>query len=294
LPKNSHTNYPTAEHERIVIPVPALVDADLFATVSEQLEENRRRLRATRRPGRYLLQGLLACECCGYAFYGKPICNSSGDGQQRFYAYYRCVGTDGYRFGGQRVCDNGQCRSDYLDRVVWNDVAALLADPDRVRHEYQRRRDEQNRSDSRPSAQLDKLIATARGTINRLIDAFETGVLEKAEFEPRLRSARERLARLEAEQQTTRQRQAETADLNASINQLEMFAQQVGTSLADADWNTRQSIVRALIKEVKIGKDNLRIVYKVKPPFDQGPNKRGILQDCAGRTNVTMSKRRSL
>ena len=37
---------------------------------------------------------------------------------------------------------------------------------------------------------------TKRG-ISRLIDAFQDGLLEKQEFEPRVRAARERLARLE-------------------------------------------------------------------------------------------------
>ena len=281
LPKNNRTSYPTAEHERIAIPVPALVDADLFAAVAEQLQENRQRLRAQRRPGRYLLQGLLVCECCGYAFYGKPICKPSGNGERRFYAYYRCIGTDGYRFGGQRVCDNGQCRSDQLDKVVWNDVVDLLADPDRIRHEYQRRREERNRSDGQPSAQLDKLMAAARSTVKRLTDAYEAGVLELADFERRVRSVRERLARLEAERQTTAQREAQAADLDASIGHLETFAQHIGAGLRDADWPTRQKIVRALISEVKIGKEGIRIVYKVKPPFDQSPNGGRILQRCA-------------
>jgi site-specific DNA recombinase len=48
----------------MAIAVPALVSPELFATVQQQLEENRRRrLGQTRR--RFLLQGLLACGGCG-------------------------------------------------------------------------------------------------------------------------------------------------------------------------------------------------------------------------------------
>jgi site-specific DNA recombinase len=32
------------------------------------------------------------------------------------YAYYRCTGSDAYRFGGQRLCWNKQVRTDVLDR----------------------------------------------------------------------------------------------------------------------------------------------------------------------------------
>lgn len=50
------------------------------------------------------MQGLLECECCGYAYYGKQVSRSSAKGKVP-YAYYRCVGTDAYRFGGKRVSD---------------------------------------------------------------------------------------------------------------------------------------------------------------------------------------------
>ena len=54
----------------ITIPVPAIIDEGLFESAREQLAENRRRNRQ-RLGGRYLLQGLLVCHKCGYAYYGK-------------------------------------------------------------------------------------------------------------------------------------------------------------------------------------------------------------------------------
>src|SRR6516162_8196185 len=47
-----------------------------------------------------------------------------------------------------------------------------------------------------------------------------------------------------------------------------------------ADWDTRRAILRALIKHVEVGKEAIRVVYKVNPdPFDQDPE-RGRSQDC--------------
>ena len=279
-PKRYSTRYAANDQERTDIPVPALVDADLFAAVADQLAENRRRHRAQRREGRYLLHGLLVCANCGYAFYGKPISYSLADGRKCLKAYYRCTGSDSHRFGGQRLCDNHQCRSDQLDKAVWNDVADLLADPNRIRQEYQRRCDDKKQTEARPSAQFGRLIAQAQNAIKRLIDAFEVGLLEKVELEPRLLAARERLARLEAEREATLQREAEEINLDATINQLATLADKIGAGLSNADWSTRQSILRTLIKQVEIGKDAIRIVYKVKPPFDQSPAKGHLLQHC--------------
>ena len=67
---------------------------------------------------------------------------------------------------------------------------------------------------------------------------------------------------------------------SAAFVQLETFAAQIRDGLADANWDTRRAILRTLIKKVELGKETIRIVYKVSPrPFDQGPS-RGPLQDC--------------
>lgn len=50
-------------------------------------------------------------------------------GKPRNYAYYRCIGTDAYRFGGQRVCSNTQVRTDLLESAVWLEVRQLLENP---------------------------------------------------------------------------------------------------------------------------------------------------------------------
>ena len=63
------------------IPVPPLVDAALFAAVQEQLAENRQHARQRQRGARYLLQGLVVCARCGYAFYGKPVSRAQAQGE---------------------------------------------------------------------------------------------------------------------------------------------------------------------------------------------------------------------
>jgi site-specific DNA recombinase len=279
-PRRASSVYDTPAAERIVITVPALVDEAVFTAAAEQLAENRKRRRESQCGSRYLLQGLLVCGKCGYAFYGKPLSRSACKGKRRDYAYYRCVGSDGYRFGGQRLCANKQCRTDVLDQAVWEDVCALLADPQRVRHEYQQRLSGARRKGSRPTEQLDRLIAGVRRGISRLLDAYQEGHVEKEEFEPRIRSAKERLAKLETEAKANSERDAEEQNLRAALDQLQLFAERIRDGLQDADWNTRRDIMRALIKQVEVGEEAIRVVYKVSPvPFDRAPNG-GFSQDC--------------
>ena len=46
---------------------------------------------------------------------------------------HRC---GGYRFNGEAVCNNGPVRGDQLERVVWDQVRALLKEPHRMSDEY--------------------------------------------------------------------------------------------------------------------------------------------------------------
>ncbi len=114
--------------------MPAIIDEALFEAVQEQLDANRQQASERKRGARYLLQGLVKCSCCGYAYYGKKVSRSSAKGKVP-YAYYRCVGTDAYRFGGTRVCENKQVRTDKMEEAVWNDVCELLRNPNLLREE---------------------------------------------------------------------------------------------------------------------------------------------------------------
>jgi site-specific DNA recombinase len=70
----------------IEIAVPALVSEALFLMVQKQLEENRKQARQRRRGAAHLLQGLVVCGHCHYAYYGKKISPSSAKGKKA-YAY---------------------------------------------------------------------------------------------------------------------------------------------------------------------------------------------------------------
>src|SRR3954452_18412836 len=284
LPRRPVSTVDTPQEDQILIDVPALVSEELFGVVQAQLEENRRRRRDRPGGGRYLLQGLIVCKRCGYGCYGQPTSRASAKGEGRVpYAYYRCTGSDAYRFGGQRLCWNKQVRTDVLDAAVWDDVCHLLSEPERVRAEYERRRQGEEAGPGREVEQINKLINNVKKLISRLIDAYGDGLLEKSEFEPRVSSARERLAKLEVECQQRIGEATHEAELRLVIGQLEEFARRVSQELEGPDWDTRREIVRALVKQVEVDEEEIRIVYRVSPsPFEGGPQQ-GRSQHCWGR-----------
>src|SRR6476660_7644909 len=134
--RSAYGVYDVAPEAWISVPVPPLIDAALAEAAVEQLAENRQRSRQSARGRRYLLQGLVVCRQCGYAYYGKAVSLASAKGQRCHYAYYRCCGSDAYRFGGERLCANQQVRIDRLDEAVWHEVERVLEDPSWIAAEY--------------------------------------------------------------------------------------------------------------------------------------------------------------
>ena len=283
-PRRPVSRVGTASDDQIFIDVPGLVSEELFGAVQAQLEENRQRRRD--RPGRgsYLLQGLVVCKRCGYGCYGKPTSRAASKGKARVpYAYYRCTGSDAYRFGGQRLCWNKQIRTDMLDAAVWDDVRRLLSEPERVRREYERRLEGKEKGPSQEVEHLSKLVSNVKKMIARLIDAYGEGLLDKSEFEPRISAARARLAKLEEEHRQRIGEAAQESELRLVIGQLEEFARRVSQELQEPDWDTRREIVRALVKKVEVDEQEVRIVYRVSPSPFEGSPQQGRSQHCWGR-----------
>jgi site-specific DNA recombinase len=269
----------TAPEDQIPIPVPALVSEDLFDAAQERLLENKKRNRRPPQGVRYLLQGLVVCKRCGYAYCGQSMTHARKGRGKRIYQYYFCTGSMFGRCDRERVCWNKSVRMELLDAAVWGDVRGLLAEPGRVEAEYRRRQEGQGRERGPRTESLGKLIRSAKRRITRLIDAYEDGLMEKDEFEPRILRARERLSQLEEEARVEDERQTAEQELRLVIGQLEGFAHRVSEGLGEADWRTRRDVIRAVVKRVEIDETEVRVVYKVSPcPFVEGPG-RGLFQD---------------
>jgi site-specific DNA recombinase len=263
-PRRTGSTYDTNVSEQLVIVVPAIVSEDLFATVATQLTENRQRGRESRRGAKYLLQGLLECKCCGYAFYGKPVSRKSAHGKVP-YAYYRCIGSDAYRFGGTRVCKNKQVRTDKLEEAVWQDACELLRHPKLLRAEYERRLAAP--ADSASQSSLKKQLAAAQRSVARLIDAYSDGVLDRSEFDPRLMRTRDRVAALKQQLESIETESREQATLREALACLDDFTASIGTNLEQADWTMKREILRTLIDRVVIEQEQIRIVYRINFPL---------------------------
>jgi len=242
------------------IAVPAIVSEDTFARVAQRLADNKRfASRNSKIPS--LLQGLAACSACGYACYRGRTTTTAGN---KIY-YYRCLGSDDYRYQGGRVCGNKPVRADYLDTVVWDHITGLLADPALIRAEIDRRLTQARTSDpvTRQRRQLELALAKAATSVTAMIEACSEQLITIDELRTRMPHLRAREASLRSQLDAL---DAQAADRDAYLKlagDLDSLLAQLRGSAATASVQERQRVLRLLVKDVLIGPEKITIRHRI-------------------------------
>jgi len=188
---------------------------------------------------------LIVCGHCHYAYYGKKVSKRAANGGQQ-YAYYRCIGTDAYRFGGERLCDNKQVRTSQLDDLVWQQVVALLQHPERLRQEYEQRlqRLERDHRSNADTAALEKHKRHLQQGKSRLIDGYTEGLIDKADFDPKMAQLKIKFEQVQAQIEASQRQHAGQVELFLVINRLEEFAAAVSDRLTTLEFSKRPANYR--------------------------------------------------
>ena len=243
----------------IAIPVPAIVSTATFERAARRLEDNKRfASRNSKVPS--LLQGLAACSACGYGYYRT----STRTTNKKIY-YYRCLGSDDYRYEGGRVCSNKPVRADYLDTVVWDHITHLLADPALIRAEISKRLQQARTADpvTRQRKRLELALAKATTAITRMIEAFQEQLITIDELRSRMPDLRARETNLRGQLDAL---DAQLADQEAYLklaDDLEGFLTQLRASTSGAGVPERQRVLRLLVKDVLIGPEKITIRHRI-------------------------------
>ena len=267
----------TAGHERpreewIEIPVPALVREDSFARAQELLQENKiRSRRRTIEPS--IVQGLVSCQKCGYAFARTSTRTSA-----RKIHYYKCIGSDGWRKLGGPVCNNGRLvRQDLLDQIVWDEVIRLLEDPTLIQQELDRRLEAARSSNptKKREQNLQRELAHVGKGIERLLSAYQEALMSIEQLRERMPTLRQREQTLRAELQAITDQANDRAAFLRLAETLTAFLARLHEAADTLSINERQRIVRLVVKDVLIGEDTITIRHSIPAP--QGPSHDGCL-----------------
>jgi len=242
------------------IPVPAIITQETFDRAGQRLADNKRfASRNSKVPS--LLQGLAACAGCGYAYYRGHTTTSADN---KIY-YYRCLGSDNYRYEGGRVCTNQPVRADYLDQVVWDHITALLRDPSLIRAEIDHRLDVARTSDPvvHQRHRLADALTQATAAVNRMISAYQEELITIDELRARIPDLRAREASLRTQIDALDAQQADRQVYLKLADDLEGFLAGLRASADTADIPQQQRVLRLLVKDVLIGPEKITIRHRI-------------------------------
>jgi len=257
--RSTPRSYSVRDRDRqdwLEIAVPAIVTEDTWERVQRRLEDNKRyAARNSKVPS--LLQGLAACTSCGYSYYRGHTTTTAGN---KIY-YYRCLGSDNYRYEHGRVCDNKPVRTDYLDKVVWDHITGLLASPQLIRAEIDRRLEQLRTADPTTARQqrLQQALAKSTAAITRLIKAYQEELITIDELRERMPGLRARETSLHSQLDALA---AQITDRDAYLklaDDLEGFLARLRHNATTATLTEQQRVLRLLVKDVLIGPERITV-----------------------------------
>jgi site-specific DNA recombinase len=254
-----HAKYDRPREDWITIAVPAIIDEGTFEAAARRLADNRRfAARNSKEPS--LLMGLAACQSCGYAYYRT----STRTARRKIY-YYRCLGSDDYRYQGGRVCDNRPVRADYLDEVVWGQVTALLADPALAQGELDRRLTEMRAANPATSerARLERDLKRTTKSIGRLVQAYQEDLLTLGELRARMPDLRAKQTSLQASIDALEAQLLDRETYLKLAENIESFLARLRDTAETATIEDRQKVLRSVVKEVLVSPERVTIRHSI-------------------------------
>jgi len=264
-------SYSVTDRDRadwLEIPVPALVAEETWQRAQRRLADNQRfAARNSKVPS--LLQGLAACSSCGYAYYRSHTTTSAGN---KIY-YYRCLGSDGYRYEHGQVCASKPVRTDYVDKVVWDHISNLLADPQLIRAEIDRRLDQLRTVDPTTAQhqRLEQALAKTTAALHRLINAYQEELISIDELRERTPELRSRENSLRSQLDTVATQLVDREAYLKLAENLENFLTRLRGNAEQASLNEQQRVLRLLVKDVLIGPKRILIRHSI--PTSGGPTR---------------------
>ncbi len=169
------------------------------------------------------------------------------------------------------ACPSRSIKAQDIEAAVWDHVAALLADPERLLAQFDRLAAAGEAGTARDRVAEQQLrVRLERGARadKRLLDAYKAGVVSLAELtERRHRLAEERhgLERQWEERLRLRRKRAQAETVRTS---LAAFCARIRSRLNEATFDEKQGILQLVIERIVVGNGRLEIrhVIPLRPP----------------------------
>jgi site-specific DNA recombinase len=246
------------QEEWIAIEVPAIIDPETWELAQQQLRLNRERSPRNTKKHAYLLQSLLICSYCQVRMVGHTTGRPDNPNRR-----YLCGRKDSLK-GHPTRCPARTFSGDRLEEQVWASVSGLLRDPHLLLEQYQIRPEpgygspqqhEQNRLERRQKA--------LSREEERLIDAYQAGVMELEALSERCGRIRDERARVMDRLSQLQRQQLEQAQYDTLGQTLDEFCRKMSDMLDNPSFETKQRILRLVVDKILVSDEEITIQHTV-------------------------------
>ncbi|WP_428487671.1 recombinase family protein [Rhodopila sp.] len=260
----------------IAISVPALVDPDLWDRAKAQLARNASLSFRNNSKYSYLLRCLLTCKICGLAMFGRTYPARADQPERR---YYQCHGKDCIMTARPTACPSRNVKAEEIETAVWDHVAGLLSNPDRLVAQFEHLAATAEAGTTRDRA-ADQQLRTRLDRIaradKRLLDAYEADAINLAELSQRRHHLAEQRRGLERQQQERDRLRQQRVQAEVVRTNLTAFCSRISTRLDEATLFEKQAILQLVIERIIVGEDSLEIRHVIplsaNQPGGDGPH----------------------
>jgi len=202
---------------------------------------------------------MLVCSECGYSLYRT----STRTSKQKLY-YYRCLGSDKYRYTNGRRCNCRPLRQDYLDEIVWQKVLELLQDPAMIQKEIDKRIQEAKKLDPliNQKTVLLKQQSKLSKAMDKLLDAYQEGLIPIDQLRRRMPELQKRTTTVEKELSNLAANEL-ALDNRLQLLDVVSFMEKLHQNTSQLDIEDKRKIVKLLIKEILVGEDSIELKYSI-------------------------------
>jgi len=254
------------KEEWIAIPVPLIIDKELFEKAHKRLQENQIYNWRNKKYD-YLLVNKIFCKC-GYRRIGDGV---------KDHHYYRCTQKI-YKFPFTDKCTyTSGVNAEILDTVVWNKLVSLIAEKQLIKRQAERWKAKLDKTTTKSFGSQDRLkIALEKlgDEEKRLLQAYTTNLIN---FEGFKKSAEEIKAKKELLQSEIIKLESRIPDEEVSLDSFEDICESMFYALKYADVTKKREYIKNLIVSIYVGERRKALVNGRIPLIAQGQNIQDVL-----------------
>ncbi len=241
------------QEEWIMIPVPHIIDKEIFEKVGKRLRDNFA-LCIRNKKNQYLLAGKIWCTC------GQ---RRTGEGPMHGkHLYYRCSNRV-YSFPLPRTCHEGGINARIADDIVWKRIVKFMTSPELITREAKNwinQRENVSEISSISVMDIEKQIGKLKKEEERYVKAYGAEAITLEQLKEHTVEIKDKVSGLRGQIIYLDQQKKQSQAVNLpSQDDLMSFCQKVKDMLDYLKFDTKQKVIRDMVEKITANQKELLV-----------------------------------